>query len=398
MLAFITEQLKNWGIPVNLKIFLSYLLFSAAVLAIGIAIELFFRWVIIGLSYYISRKNVHPVTTSLKKSKLFPRLIHLITPIIISVFASDFGGKAETWILRAVTAYFITVIILVFDSALSVVDDMYRLHEVSKKRPIKGFLQIIELIVVIVCATVVIASWIGESPIVLLSGIGAFAAVATLIFKDTLLGFVAGIQLSANDLVRIGDWIEMPKYSVDGTIKDISLIHVTVENGDNTITTVPAYALVTDSFKNWRPMKKAGSRRIQRAVRIDLGSICFCTDDMLDHFSRIEGLGGFIRSSRKNLSAGAKTQGKPTNIGVFRVYLEQYLSRHPKICEDMAIAVRELASDGHGLPLEITAYVCETEWIPYERICSEICEHMIAIAPSFNLRVFQDPTCTDRHI
>lgn len=405
MIARIIEFLVKWNVPKEYREWIAYLILSAAILLLSILVEAFLRWVVIELYYLVTCRSKRVVPPLIKKSKLFERIAHLSTPIIIIISASSYGKDAEGWILKGLTIYILVVLIAILNSSFSVVDDVYRTHEISKKRPIKAFLQIVELIVVILFMIFIIASWIHESPLVLLSGFGAFAAILSLIFKDTLLGFVAGIQLSFNDMVRIGDWIEMPKYFVDGTVSDITLISVEVENSDNTTTTVPAYALISDSFKNWRGMIQSGSRRMKRAVFIDMTSISFCSDEMLDRFSKYEYLNTYIAEKRKEFAkaSGRKelapevrsSRQKLTNIGVFRIYLEKYLAHNPKIHNDMTILVRQLPAESKGLPLEIYAFATETDWISYENIQSDIFDHIYAIAPSFGLRLFQEPSGHD---
>lgn len=404
MREFILDLLKKLGISDGLLNPLYYLLLSAAVILICIVLELFARWVILSLFFRITRNSKRPIIHFLKKHRLFQRTIHLISPFVVSLF-SPYFDKAEPIISNILKIIVITLLIFIIDSALSVIDDVYRTHEVSKKRPIKSFLQVIEIIIVLVFLIVIIATWIKESPLVLLSGIGAFAAVISIIFKDSILGFVAGIQLTTDDMIRIGDWIEMPKYSVDGTITDISLISVKVANSDNTTTSVPAYTLVSDSFKNWRSMTQAGSRRIKRAIYIDMSSITFCSEEMLESFSKIEYLKSYINEKKKEFEKNRIRQGPDvssasrrqqlTNIGVFRIYLEKYLGAVPQIRSDMTILVRQLPAENRGLPLEIYAFSSETEWIPYENIQSDIFDHIYAIAPEFGLRLFQEPTGHD---
>ena len=403
---FIMDLLNNLGISDNLQHPLYYAILTVAVILICVVLELFGRWVILSLFFRITKNSKRLIFPIIRKHHLSQRLIHLVSPFVISLFASYFG-KAEPWISHAVTIYLILILISIVDSILSVIDDMYRTHEVSKKRPIKSFLQILEIIIVIVFITFLVASWINESPLVLLSGIGAFTAVISIIFKDSLLGFVAGVQLTSDDMIRIGDWIEMPKYSVNGIITDISLISVKIENFDNTTTSVPAYALVSDSFKNWRNMNLSGSRRIMRAIYIDMSSITFCSEETLSEFAKIEYLNSYIKEKQKEFeklrskqvaaAASISKRQQLTNVGVFRVYLEKYLAHIPQICENMTILVRQLPAESKGLPLEICAFSSETDWVPFENVQSDIFDHVYAIAPLFGLRLFQEPTGYDYH-
>jgi len=403
---FIMNQLQKINIPVSFQIPLYFTVLTIAVILICVAAELFGRWVILSLFFRLSKNSKRPFIIYVKKHRLLQRSLHLITPFVVNIFSSHFDD-AKSWISHVVIIYVIILIVLIVDSILSIIDDVYRMHEVSKKHPIKGFLQIIEIIIVIVFATVIIASWINESPLVLLSGIGAFTAVFAIVFRDTLLGFVAGLQLTTDDMIRIGDWIEMPKFSVNGTITDISLISVRVENFDNTTTSVPTYALVSDSFKNWRTMSISGSRRIMRAIYIDMTSITFCSEEMLNDFSKIEYLDSYIHDKRKefdriknrheDISSDESFRHKLTNVGVFRIYLEKYLADLPNIRKDMTILVRQLPAERFGLPLEICAFSTQTQWVSYENVQSDIFDHVYAIAPSFRLRLFQDPTGQDMH-
>lgn len=344
------------------------------------------------------RKN--KMAETIKDRRLIQRLMHLITPLILRLFVPYFPAAAKPWITKIATLYTIFVIIIALSALLDVIDDRYRQREVSKRRPIKGLLQVIEIIVVLVFGIVIIASWINESPLVLLSGISAFAAVMSFVFKDTLLGFVAGIHLSSNDMVRIGDWIEVPGKDINGIVYDISLISVSVDNFDNTRSTIPAYSLVSGTFKNWRKMSEAGARRFARPISVDVNSIKFCSKEMLDRFSKIHYLETYIREKREagrvpvegDLPGGEAANEKHlTNIGVFRVYLDQYVRNHPDIRSDLKVMVRQLPSANRGIPLEIIAFCARTDWEEYENVQSDIFDHIYAIAPVFGISLFQEP-------
>ncbi|MDD3959334.1 MAG: mechanosensitive ion channel [Oscillospiraceae bacterium] len=333
-----------------------------------------------------------------KRSRLIPRIIHLITPLIIRMTAAGFG-KAEPWMIKAATVYTIIIIMLIVDSLLEIIDELYRMKDISKRRPIKGLLQVVEIVIFVVLGIVIIASWINEDPLVLLSGFGAFAAVLSFVFKDTLLGFIAGIQLTTDDLVRIGDWIEVPGHNIDGTVSDITLISVKIDNFDNTTSTVPAYTLVTNTFKNWRKMSQTEGRRIKRAVHVDVNSVRFCSEEMLDEFSKIRFLDHYIRDKReagrtpvKGDAPGGDTANALhlTNIGVFRKYLELYMENHPDIRKDMMILVRQLTYQNRGVPIEVYAFSAKTDWAEYEGVQADIFDHIYAIAPVFGITLFQE--------
>ena len=244
-----------------------------------------------------------------------------------------------------------------------------------------------------------------KSPWVFLTGMGAMTAVTMLVFKDTILGFVAGIQLAANDMVRPGDWIEMPKYGADGDVIEVALTTVKVRNFDNTITTLPTYALISDSFKNWRGMSEKGGRRIKRAIHIDVTSIRFCTPEMIERFEKIEKLKPYIESKQAELVEYNEREGvdesvlvngrRMTNIGTLRAYIISYLRDHPKLHKDMTLMVRQLAPTAAGLPLEIYVFTSDVRWTNYEDIQSDIFDHIFATINEFDVRVFQRPTGAD---
>ena len=266
-------------------------------------------------------------------------------------------------------------------------------------------LQIIKVVLYIIGIIILIAILIGQNPIVLLGGIGAMTAVVSLIFKDAILGFVAGIQLTANDMIRIGDWVEMPKYSADGTVIELSLTTVKVRNFDNTITSIPAYTMVSDSFINWRGMELTGGRRIKRALYINTADIKFCNDSMIEKFGKIDLLKNYlgqkiqdINSHNTQLSADLDepVNGRRlTNLGTFRAYIFEYLNNHPGIHKGMLIMVRQLKSEGEGVPLEIYAFTNTTKWTEYEKIQADIFDHLYAVAPEFELSLFQKPSGSD---
>lgn len=336
--------------------------------------------------------------------QVFRKLSHIVPSIIIYSFASTFPTYQST-IEKLAIAYTIIVGLVFIQSLLNVLNDIYQTFEVSKVKPIKGYIQVLNIIIMILGFILVISNLIGKSPLILLSGIGALSAVLMIVFKDSLLGLVAGIQLTANDMVRVGDWIEMPKYGADGDVVDISLNTVKVQNGDKTITMIPSYALISDSFKNWRGMQSSGSRRIKRSLYIDTSSITFCSKEMIEKLINVHYLSEhIIQKEREITEYNAKNQidtdnpvnGRAlTNIGVFRAYISNYLNNHPGINQDMVIMVRQLEHSEHGLPLEIYAYTNSTEWDIYESVQSDIFDHLFSVASEFGLRIFQNPSGAD---
>jgi miniconductance mechanosensitive channel len=331
--------------------------------------------------------------------------IFLLVPFII-IYNAAFLFEGTENIFRKITSSILLIIILgILSATLNAINDIYTRYEISKERPIKGFLQVIKIILFIIMGIVILANLLDKSPLIYLSGLGAMAAVFSFIFKDSILGLVAGILLSLNDMLRIGDWIEMPKYGADGDVVDITMNTIKVQNFDKTISTIPAYALISDSFKNWRGMQDTGGRRIKRALHIDASSIKFCTEDMLQKFKKIHLLTEYIETKEKeiaqynadhNIDTSSLVNGRHlTNIGVFRVYIENYLKHHPKIHQGLTQIVRQLPPDKNGLPIEIYAFTNDINWVNYEGIQADIFDHILAIMEEFHLHIFQNPAGHD---
>lgn len=365
---------------------------------------------------FISKRIVIRIITSIvTKSKfkwgkiilerqVFRKLSHLVPAVIIYSFASTFPNY-QTTIEKLAIAYIIIVGLVFIHSLLNALNDIYQTFEISKVKPIKGYVQVVNIIIMTVGFILMISNLLGKSPIILLSGIGALSAVLMLVFKDSLLGLVAGIQLTANDMVRVGDWIEMPKYGADGDVIDISLNTVQVQNFDKTITMIPSYALISDSFINWRGMQSSGGRRIKRSLYVDTSSITFCTEEMIEKFIKVHYLSDYIIQKEKEITEynakngvdrNNRVNGRAlTNIGVFRAYISNYLKNHEGIHQNMTLMVRQLAHSEHGLPIEIYAFTNSVDWAVYESVQSDIFDHLLAVAPEFGLRVFQNPSGAD---
>ena len=405
MIEFIMNWFTGYGVDESTARFLSTGILVIFITLLSIIANLITKKVVLRVLSLLINNNKFKWDTVLLERKVFHKLSHIVPAIIIYSFSTAFSEQMTIIIQRFSSAYIDLVGISVVDALLNSVDDIYRNYELSKNKPIKGYLQVTKIFVYIIGGIVIIATIIGQSPLLLLSGIGALTAVILLVFKDSLLGLVAGIQLSSNDMIRLGDWIEMPKYGANGDVIDISLNTVKVENSDKTITTIPTYALVSDSFINWRGMTQSGGRRINRAVYIDTTSISFCTDEMLEEFEKIHYLADYIRNKRNeialynlenNIDNSHSINGRRlTNIGTFRAYIQSYLKNHPKIHKEMLQMVRQLPPGEYGLPLDIYVFTNDTEWANYENIQSDIFDHLLAVVPQFGLRVFQKPTGYD---
>ena len=323
-------------------------------------------------------------------------MIHSFAPVFPSY---------QVWIQRIAFSYMVLVFVAALSKLLDAADDVYRSFEVSKSRPIKGYLQVLKIIAYVIGTIVIIAVLTDRSPLLLLSGIGAATAVLMLIFQNSILGLVASIQLASNNMVQIGDWIEMPKYGADGDVIDISLHTVKVQNWDKTIITIPTHALISDSFKNWKGMSEAGGRRIKRSIYIDMTSIKFCDEEMLERFKKIRYIQQYINDKTEEIEEYNKKLGIDaeslvngrhlTNIGTFRAYIMQYLKNHPRIHKGMTQIVRQLEPTEKGLPIEIYAFTNDTAWAAYESIRPDIFDHILAVVPEFDLRLFQNPSGHD---
>jgi len=379
-------------------------------------VSVLFMVIVSLLAYFITKKLVVKMLRAIiRKSKgkwdnaLFqykvPERLMLIVPaLVLHAFAPTFPA-GEKWLQRIALCMIVFTFILVLNRVLDAVNAIYKNYEISKFRPIKGYLQVVKIAAYVIGMIIIVSVLINRSAILLLGGIGAATAVLLLIFQDTILGFVASIQLTENDMIRLGDWIEMSEHGANGLVMELSLHTVKVQNWDNTITTIPTYALVSKSFKNWRSMQEAGGRRIERAIYMDLSSIRFCDEELFNRVQRIEYLQEYLTKRIHEIDSYNQTHEidlssvvngrRLTNIGIFRAYVDAYLAHHPKIHKGMTRMVRQLAPTEHGLPLEIYAFTTTTEWEDYEVIQSDIFDHILAVIPQFDLRIFQSPTGHD---
>ncbi len=402
------KTIRSWldgaGFNGELAEHIAYIVFGIIILVVCVLATMLTRKVVLKFAAKRIKNNKITWDDVLVESGVLRRLAHIVPVAIIKFFSEDFGPYSR-FVQKGVVIYFTLVLLLVIDSLLDAIDKIYRRYEISKTRPIKGFLQVVKIACFIVGGIVIVADLMGQDPVVLLGGIGALTAVFSLVFKDSLLGFVAGIQLTSNDMIRIGDWIEMPKYDANGEIIEISLNTVKVLNSDKTITTIPAYALISDSFKNWRGMQNIGARRIMRPVYIDVNSISFCTPEMLERLKSSTLLKDYIETRQAEIDEYNKSHGldpessvnarRMTNIGVFRVYIQNYLKNHPGIRQDMTRIVRQLPQEANGLPLEIYAFANTADWAVYENIQSDIFDHIFSVVGYFGLRIFQNPSGHD---
>ena len=341
---------------------------------------------------------------ALVRRDVFKRLANLSPAIVIYLFAPAFADF-ESWVARLAFVYMIASLIRVVEALLDAGSDIYSSHERAREAPITGYIQVGKIALYLVGAIFLIATVLEREPWGLLTGLGAMGAVLLLVFRDSILGLVASVQLSSYDMIHLGDWIEMPAYGADGDVIDISLHTIKVQNWDKTISTIPTQSLISQSFKNWRGMEESGGRRIKRALNIDMSTIEFCDAELLERFDSFEYLKSYLATKRKevdeyNKAAGIDTSRlingrRLTNLGTFRAYVEEYLRRHPKIHQDMTFLVRQLAPTEQGLPIEIYVFSNDQVWASYEALQADIFDHILAVVPQFNLRVYQSPSAND---
>jgi len=327
-------------------------------------------------------------------------VIYLTTPYIFEDFAD-----AIPYILRLVNAYISTVLIIVIINFLNTLKYYSKNIKLFKDNPLDSYFQLVKIAIYIIGGIIILSFLLNKSPLYFFSALGAMTVVLLLIFKDTILGFVASIQLSANNMIRIGDWVSMPKYGADGDVIEMNLTIIKIQNWDKTVTTIPTYAFISDSFKNWRGMSESGGRRIKRSLNIKISSIKFCTLEMLERFKKFQLIKDYIEekineideyNQENKIDKSYLINGKHlTNIGIFRVYAEAYVKNNPDINLNMTCMVRQLLPTEKGLPIEIYTFSNRQEWVTYEGIMSDMFDHLIAAVPEFELEVFQNPTGTD---
>jgi len=338
------------------------------------------------------------------------RLAHVVPALVIFLGIPQVPGIPDplvTVVRNVANAYMIFTVALSLGNLLNAIGDIYEQAnpERARSKPIKGYLQLVKILAFIFAGVLVIAVLIDRSPLLLLSGLGAMTAVLLLVFKDTILSFVASVQLSSHDMLRVGDWLEMPALNADGDVIDIALHTVKVQNWDRTITSIPTWRLINESFKNWRGMSESGGRRIKRSLYLDQSSVRFLEDDERDRLRRFALIDAYLERKREeleNYNRRLLAQGRDpvntrrvTNLGTFRAYVRAYLEAHPRIHRQLTLMVRQLQPGPTGLPLEIYCFTATTQWVEYEEIQADIFDHLYAILPEFGLTVFQEPAGSD---
>ena len=360
--------------------------------------------VIISLLTRMVKKTQTQLDDILVNRNIFNRLSYMVPTLIFYNFA--YAAPQFTIMIQRVSLTLMAIAgLLVINSFINALRDIYKQTKYHERLDINSYLQITKLIINILGSVVIVGIIINKDTTLLLSGLGAMTAVVMLIFKDTILSLVASLQISSNDLFKIGDWVEAPQFSADGDVVDIGLHTVKIQNWDKTISVIPTHKLIDSTFKNWRGMSESGGRRIKRSLFIDMNSIRLCSEEMLQKFKRFEVLGEYIDRKQKDVVEHNKSNqidtselinGRSiTNVGTFRAYIEAYLHNNSKIHPEMTFLIRQLEPTSRGLPIQIYVFTNDTDWIRYEGIQADIFDHLLAVIPEFGLKVFQSPTGKD---
>lgn len=375
--------LISWGVDPKIANTFDEMIIAALLVILAIGLDYLCQAIFVGSMKKLAQHTHYQWDSLLLKRKVVHHLVHTIPGILVYALLplAFIRGKGLLLLSQKICAvYIVFALLLAINGFILVFLDMYNMRQVNKNRPIKGFMQVLQVLLFFIGGIVIIAILIGKSPASLFAGLGASAAILMLVFKDTILGFVAGIQLSANDMLRPGDWITVPGSNANGIVQEITLNTVKIQNFDNTISTIPPYTLVNASFQNWRGMVESGGRRVMKSIFLGLNTIKFCTPDMLDTF-------------RKEIPLLADYQPDegviPTNSQMFRVYVEKYLTSLPVVNTDLDLIISQLQSTEYGVPIQIYFFSRNKVWKEYERIQSDIFDHFFAMVPKFQLKVYQ---------
>ncbi|HNP90207.1 mechanosensitive ion channel family protein [Macellibacteroides fermentans] len=404
------QKLLNFGTSVSVADYLDNFAVLLIIILLALAVDYICRYILLGAFKKFAKKTTNQLDDLIIEKKIINKGMHIIPSILIfTMLPLAYPSPADKEILvllqKLCQIYIITVSLLFINSLLNLGVELFHRNDKFKDKPLKGFVQIVQVILFSVGIILLISILINESPSTIFTGIGASAAILMLVFKDTILGFVAGIQLSANDMLRVDDWISMPKYGADGTVIEITLNTVKVKNFDNTISTIPPYALISESFQNWRGMRESPGRRIKRSINLDMNSVKFCTPEMLEKYRKISLLAGYIDDTENKLQTYNQANQidntilvngrRQTNLGVFRAYLQRYLESLPEVNKEMICMVRHLQPTEKGIPMELYFFSSIKDWVIYETIQADVFDHVLAVIPEFDLQIFQELSGSD---
>ena len=380
--GFINEILLSWGFSQSWADDLTSGIILVVILAIAFLGDAICRHIILTAVARLVKKTKATWDDIVFDRKVLTHVSHLVAPILLYILLplaiSNLG--LLSFIQRICMIYIIAVFLKFISSLLTALFHVYSEKEQFRDRPLKGLLQTVQVILFFIGGIIIVSILIDKSPMVLLTGLGASAAVLMLVFKDSIMGFVSGVQLSANDMLKVGDWIEMPKYGANGTVIEVTLNTVKVRNWDNTITTIPPYLLVSDSFQNWRGMQESGGRRVNKNIFLDMTTLKFCTPEMLDN----------IRKEVPLMADYQPAEGEvPTNAQLYRIYIERYLCSLPVVNQEMDLIISQKEPTTYGVPIQVYFFSRNKVWKEYERIQSDIFDHLLVMVQKFDLKLYQ---------
>lgn len=379
--------LQQMGVAEGSLLTVQRIVVIAAILLIAYVLDMICRKIVMPGVRKVTAKTQITWDDYLLNDDVLNNVCHLIPPVVVYAlipFAFPHEPALLEFVLKICWIYITVVGMKLVCAFLTSLYTISSEHEKLKNHSMKGFYQMIKLIVICIGSIIIISTLIDKDPIAILTGLGAGTAILMLVFQDTIKGLVAGVQLTANDMLRPGDWITMPKYGADGDVIEVTLTTVKVRNWDKTITTVPPYALVNDSFQNWRGMFDMGGRRVKRSINIDMNTVRFCTEEELAEFKKQPWMEGFEETGKEEV-----------NLYIFRHYVMHYLTHHPKVHQGLTMIVRQLQPTAQGMPIELYFFSANTAWLRYEHLQAEVFDHVLATLHRFDLKVFQSPTGLD---
>lgn len=381
--SWMNEILINWGVDPKLANMFDETIIAVLMIGVSIGLDYLCQAIFVGGMKHYTNRAPHQWNTLLMKRRVVHHLIHILPGVLVYFLlplAFVRGKEILDFSQKICAVYIIAAILFTINGLLLVMLDVYNARDKQKNRPMKGFVQVLQVLLFFIGGIVIIAVLVNKSPMTLFAGLGASAAVLMLVFKDSILGFVAGVQLSANDMLRIGDWIQLPNGVANGTVEEITLNTVKIRNWDETISTVPPYTLVNNSFQNWRGMQESGGRRVNKNIYLDMTTLKFCTPEDLD-------------AIRKNVPLMADYQPAegevPTNSQLYRIYIERYLRSLPVVNQDMDLIISQKEPTTYGVPIQVYFFSRNKVWREYERIQSDIFDHLLAIVGKFDLKLYQ---------
>lgn len=381
--SWMNEILIDWGIDPKLANMFDETIIAVLMIGVSIGLDYLCQAIFVGGMRRYTKRAPHQWNTLLMKRKVVHHLIHVLPGILVYFLlplAFVRGKEILDFSQKICAVYIIAAILFTINGLLLVMLDVYNAKDKQKSRPMKGFVQVLQVLLFFIGGIIIIAVLLDKSPMTLFAGLGASAAVLMLVFKDSILGFVAGVQLSANDMLRIGDWISLPNDTANGTVEEITLNTVKIRNWDNTISTVPPYTLVNNSFQNWRGMQESGGRRVNKNIYLDMTTLKFCTPDMLD----------VIRKDVPLMADYQPAEGEvPTNAQLYRIYIERYLRSLPVVNQDLDLIISQKEPTTYGVPVQVYFFSRNKVWKEYERIQSDIFDHLLVMVGKFDLKLYQ---------